>query len=1510
LFGWTYVLPIHEELPLQSAVADRTDASNTAGREAGDAYSKGFQDRAVVGAEKASAAVEAARRKQEDAAGRVSVAQARLIELQNQENVSTSRLAAGVEAYSRAQRAHQAAQEGVERATRSNARAQDALRTSNEGSGFSFRQLAQSMTELNAKSEGLDRTSKNLTAAIRTVGTVGALAFGSLAGQAGVGALVAVGGAAAVAAGSLLLLPAAGVAVAAPLATVQLGLVGVNDAFKALNDGKMDKFEEALAKMAPSAAATFREVAAMKPAFDDLRQSIQQNMFEGLAQYVRPLGEQYFPMLRHELGLFADIINGAATEVAQFLVQGRTVGDIAMILGNVRSAFGELEQAAQPIVQILIDIAAVGSTFMPGLSAGFGDLAQKTADWVARARETGILADIMSQGLSVVGQLGMILGNLAIILFQVFRIGSESGGGFLNTLVQVTTGVREFVTSAEGMQVLRDAFSAVGAAVGAVLPLVQVAASIVLGTLVPAFAQFALILAPIAHELLLSLRTSFSQLAPMVPALAGAVGSLAGSFIPLIPLVTQLALILLPPLLSIITALGPIFPYVAIGIFAAVQAFQALNAIVTFSKLALDLWESRLIVIKVATGLWTAAQWLLNAALNANPIGLIVLGLAALGAALYLAWTHSETFRAIVTAAWDGVRAGWDFLWQAIQTGWGYIKAALDAIGAAGIWLYQNALLPAFNGILAAWNALSAGLQWAWANIIQPLWNAVSIAAQYLLAVLAVMVFAPILIAWNLMSAGFRLAYDNIILPLWNALQFAMQGLRIFLEGVWVGLQVAWRALSDYWQYIYLTVIQPLWNTLQTVMNGVAIFVRGVWTGMQIAWQAMGDFFVWVYNSIILPLWNALMAYLEYLWNARVRPTLDLIMRGWRALGDFFVWVYNTIILPLWNALMAYFEYLWNARLRPTMDLIMRGFRALGDFFRWVYDNIIQPAWDAVARSLTWLKDRFQDAVNWIRDIWNGIKRVLAVPINFMIRTVWNGGIVPAWNMVADLLPGVGKLKPAAPIAEAATGGQFTRDGVNNYAGGGQLAGRYRGPTADNLLGIVDNKVPIKVNPFEWIHPVKAVQKYGARFMQQVQKGTFPTDLARAGTQTPARYRPSDNVRRADVREHYANGGLVGFAQGSIVDMGRILQGMGAKVTEHPAFGGVAMGGHGKTSLHYTGHAIDVNTRPGTSALEQRELAPMAALARSKGFRTIFMAPDHYNHLHVDDGGGGPIGAIGDFIADLAADLKKKVIDLFANPARAFVNKIGDRPPPAFNDIPRKMGNFLIDKAVEMFNGKADEQGAAQGYSPIGTGTGPVVDQVRSAATLRGWGAGGQWNALDWVISHESGWNPGAQNPVSSASGLFQFIDGTWRAYRPPQAAGFAKMRLAPPNLQAAAGMSYIGARYKDPVGAKAFWAKNHWYGEGGQIPAYARGGHTRNWRQEGMALLHPDERVLAPEQDTYFRRFVDAVETKGAAGGRRQVAETINVYANDRDQGQDVVDRLWHKVRVADRGGVYTFTA
>ena len=97
-----------------------------------------------------------------------------------------------------------------------------------------------------------------------------------------------------------------------------------------------------------------------------------------------------------------------------------------------------------------------------------------------------------------------------------------------------------------------------------------------------------------------------------------------------------------------------------------------------------------------------------------------------------------------------------------------------------------------------------------------------------------------------------------------------------------------------------------------------------------------------------------------------------------------------------------------------------------------------------------------------------------------------------------------------------------------------------------------------------------------------------------------------------------------------------------------------------------------------------------------------------------------------------------------------------------------------------------------------------IQKQVQSIAKEYGWGEGEQWEALSWIIQKESSWNPNAQNPKSTAYGLFQFLDMTRKNYNCPKTADV--------DVQTRCGMRDIQARYKTPVGAKIFWQKNKWY--------------------------------------------------------------------------------------------------
>lgn len=79
------------------------------------------------------------------------------------------------------------------------------------------------------------------------------------------------------------------------------------------------------------------------------------------------------------------------------------------------------------------------------------------------------------------------------------------------------------------------------------------------------------------------------------------------------------------------------------------------------------------------------------------------------------------------------------------------------------------------------------------------------------------------------------------------------------------------------------------------------------------------------------------------------------------------------------------------------------------------------------------------------------------------------------------------------------------------------------------------------------------------------------------------------------------------------------------------------------------------------------------------------------------------------------------------------------------------------------------------------------------------------WPAMERLIMKESGFNPAAQNPKSSAYGLFQFLDQTWK--------GYSDVGKTPdPTKQTEAGIKYIKKRYGDPNKALQFHQRKGWY--------------------------------------------------------------------------------------------------
>lgn len=86
----------------------------------------------------------------------------------------------------------------------------------------------------------------------------------------------------------------------------------------------------------------------------------------------------------------------------------------------------------------------------------------------------------------------------------------------------------------------------------------------------------------------------------------------------------------------------------------------------------------------VVTGVMTAAQWALNAAMSASPIFLIVAGVALLVGAIVLAYKKSETFRRIVTGAFDAIQGAASAVVGWIKSNWPLLLAIITGpIGLA-----------------------------------------------------------------------------------------------------------------------------------------------------------------------------------------------------------------------------------------------------------------------------------------------------------------------------------------------------------------------------------------------------------------------------------------------------------------------------------------------------------------------------------------------------------------------------------------------------------------------------------------------------------------------------------------------------------------------------------------------------------------------------------------------------------------------------------------------------------
>lgn len=305
---------------------------------------------------------------------------------------------------------------------------------------------------------------------------------------------------------------------------------------------------------------------------------------------------------------------------------------------------------------------------------------------------------------------------------------------------------------------------------------------------------------------------------------------------------------------------------------------------------AISVWNG---ICAASTFLWATAQRALNYAFVTNPIIGIILLIIALGVAVVIAYKKSDTFRAIVQAAWAGIKTAASAVWGFLQMVFRGFMIGLNAVGSTAVGLFHK-------------------FHWAWTAIM----FIVKIAWWMIRATVAILVAIIRGLAWVvtwLATTVFKVAFAFIM---WQV-----------------------KVLGAIFSWLYNTIGKP-------IFNGIAWLVKWLWnnvvrpafSSIVKTVQTVGAIFSWLYNHAIKPYMNQAGSNIRNIWNNWIKPAFNAIKTAVGKVRDAFSTAKDGIKIA-WDKLKS----------------AVKG--PVKFFVETVYNQGLRAAWNATAGKIPGVPD-------------------------------------------------------------------------------------------------------------------------------------------------------------------------------------------------------------------------------------------------------------------------------------------------------------------------------------------------------------------------------------------------------------------------------------------------------------------------------------------------------------------------------------------------------------------------
>lgn len=219
-----------------------------------------------------------------------------------------------------------------------------------------------------------------------------------------------------------------------------------------------------------------------------------------------------------------------------------------------------------------------------------------------------------------------------------------------------------------------------------------------------------------------------------------------------------------------------------------------------------------IVAYKTAVSVATGVQWAMNAAMSANPIGIIIVGIAALIGGLIALYKNCEGFRNAVNTAFGTISTAAKYVWEQIKIVWSAASPFFTKIWD-GIKVAVSVLKVYLIGMFkTAWETI----KFCWGNVInffKTIWETIK------------GIFS---VVKSVLSGDWQGA--------WNAIKGIVGTWGGFFSGVWEGIKNVFGSVGDWFGSVFTSA----WEMVKNAFSNVVGFFQGIWDTIKNMFTSIG----------------------------------------------------------------------------------------------------------------------------------------------------------------------------------------------------------------------------------------------------------------------------------------------------------------------------------------------------------------------------------------------------------------------------------------------------------------------------------------------------------------------------------------------------------------------------------------------------------------------------------------------------------------------------------------------